>query len=80
MSYEMTVRCDLRTGNPLQKQLCVSDARSKTQAPTASKTTSREAVYALEIHAKNAGWERVRRMAQPIKWACPVCLSNPGRT
>jgi hypothetical protein len=79
MSYEMTLLCDLRTGNPLDKKLCVSDARSKVAAPTISKTTSREALYALDLHAKNAGWQRLRRMAQPVKWACPVCLSHPGK-
>ena len=76
MAYEVTIRCSVRRGNPLEKKRCHSDAQARMSAPTEERATSREAVYAVEMTAKDMGWKRVRRSCRPAAWTCPACQSD----
>lgn len=73
MPYEVAIRCSERRGNPLEKKRCHSDAQARAAVPTVERSTSREAVYAVEQIAKDMGWRKVRRSCRPAAWACPAC-------
>jgi hypothetical protein len=76
VSYEATIRCDVRKGNPLEKQRCHSDAQARAPQPAAERATSRQAALAVERSALDMGWRRVRRASRSTEWVCPVCTSG----
>jgi hypothetical protein len=76
MSYEATIRCDVRKGNPIKKQRCHSDAQARAPQPRADRATSRHAVLAVERDALDMGWKRVRRASRSAEWVCPVCVNE----
>lgn len=78
MGYSITIRCDARRGNPLEKKRCHTDAQAKATLPEFHAATSREAIYAVERRAKAAGWLRVRQAGRPAAWMCPVCAGSNG--
>ena len=73
MAYEITIRCDIRTGNLMEKKRCHSDAQAREVTPRGEAATSRDAVYAVERRARGLGWNKVRQSAGSAKWVCPVC-------
>ena len=47
MGYLITVRCDLRKGNPATKERCHSDPQARTSAPEAEAAASRDAASTM---------------------------------
>jgi len=78
MGYEVEIRCDARCGNPLEKKRCLSDAQARVPPMRHEARTSREAIYAVEMRARNAGWIRLRGAERPNRWICPVCQEAHG--
>lgn len=78
MRNSITIRCDTRRGDPLEKKRWHTDAQAKATLPEFHAATSREATYAVERRAKAAGWLRVRRAGTPGTWMCPVCAEGSG--
>ena len=76
MAYEVTIRCDIRRGNPLEKKRCHSDAQARASQPYAEEATSRQAIYSAESEAKRLGWTRKQRPSRPTIWVCPGCISS----
>lgn len=73
MPYDVTIRCELRRGNPLEKKRCHSDALARAPQPLAEHTTSRLALSMAEASAVNLGWSKQRRPSRPTIWVCPAC-------
>lgn len=78
MGYEVEICCDIRKGNPLEKKRCHSDSQAKVRPLREEARTSREAIYAVAMRARNAGWLRLRGAARPNRWVCPVCQERPA--
>lgn len=73
MGYEVTIRCDSGTGDPLNKQVCANYTPRQSRLIRREASTSREAIYAVERQAKAHGWLRVRSAGRRDRWVCPVC-------
>jgi hypothetical protein len=74
--YEVTIVCEHRRGNPLEKKRCHSDAQARAPQPFAEHTTSRLALSTAEGEARRLGWKRQQRPSRPTIWACPVCAQE----
>lgn len=76
MAYEIRIRCDIRTGNPLEKALCHSDQRSGQPQPEATDKIIADAARSADRRARAMGWKTARQSAGAAKWCCPACVSN----
>ncbi|TCM42045.1 hypothetical protein EDF59_1023 [Novosphingobium sp. ST904] len=76
MGYVISVRCDIQTGNPIEKERCHSDRQARTSVPSSEKPASRDAVVDTEWQAATTGWRKIRRTGWPLKWACPACAKT----
>ncbi|WP_394657634.1 hypothetical protein [uncultured Novosphingobium sp.] len=73
MAYEVTIRCDVRQGNPLTKKRCHSDAQAREIQLREEAPLGPQALRLAEDRAKGLGWKRVRRASRPTIWVCPAC-------
>ncbi len=73
MGYEVSARCDVRKGNPLEKKRCHSDAQAKIKPIVGEAREFKNAKNHLDRLAQSAGWRRHRRVGWPTIWVCPVC-------
>lgn len=77
MGYEVSARCDVRKGEPLEKKRCHSDAQARIAPITGEANDLATAKNALDRSAQAHGWRRLRRAGRPTIWVCPAC-PEPG--
>lgn len=73
MTYRVSIICDVKKGNSLEKLPCESLRGGKTEHPDCEHDGTDGARRVASRRAKALGWIHKRRQGRKAIWICPAC-------